>query len=67
MTNLIYSQMIPIEQNIRFQGIYHVFCVFDWVFEIFNEILIYFEILLNCGVLRYRFAKSAIGFLMCIR
>ena len=25
MTNLIYSLMIPIEQNIRFQGIAHVF------------------------------------------
>ena len=25
MTNLIYSQMMPIEQIIRFQGIAHVF------------------------------------------
>ena len=48
MTNLIYSQMILIEQNIRFQGIAHVFFfVFDLEFP--KILFLLFENLLNVG------------------
>ena len=50
MRNFIHSQVIPNEQKIRFKGIAHVFfSSTQVVFEIFNEILIFFEILLNFG------------------
>ena len=44
MTIIVYSLMIPNEQKMRFQGITHVlFFVFDSrVFELFNEVLIFF-------------------------
>ena len=60
MTNLINSQMIPIEHNIRFQGIAHVFFVFDSEFSKFlMNFDLLFEILLNFGspMLQIRYLK----------
>ena len=50
MKNVIYSQMIPNEQKLCLKGIAHVLMSSTQIlFKIFNEKLIFFEILLNVG------------------